>query len=240
MTEGTPDRGRDAALVELVVADPPEAWAAAGFAVADGAVRLGSTSLRLVGRAADDAGGIRSWSLAGVDGAGLVDGRLDGLATDVVPHPGTDHPSEHVAHPNGVTGLDHVVVLTPDLDRTIAALGRVGLACRRIRETESYGSPMRQAFFRLGPTVLEVVSGDTGTGLPAHDAPARWFGLAVDVDDLERTGEQLGDGFGTIKDAVQAGRRIATFRHRALGLSVAVAAMDDRAGERAGVEPGDR
>jgi hypothetical protein len=78
--------------------------------------------------------------------------------------------------------------------------------------------------------VLEVVSGDAGTGRPADDAPATWFGLAVDVEDLDRTAELLGEGFGTIREAVQEGRRIATFRHKALGLSVAVAAMDDRAG----------
>ncbi|MBX3285933.1 MAG: VOC family protein [Actinobacteria bacterium] len=227
MTEGTRDRGGDAALVELVVADPPEAWAGAGFTVAGDAVLVGATRIRLAGPR--DAHGITGWSLAGIDGGGLVDGHLDGLPTQLADHPGPAHPSGHVVHPNGVTGLDHVVVVTPDLDRTIAALAGVGLACRRIRETESYGSPMRQAFFRLGPTVLEVVSGDTGTGLPAADAPAGWFGLAVDVDDLDRTAELLGEGFGTIRDAVQDGRRIATFRHEVLGLSVAVAAMDDRA-----------
>lgn len=230
MTEGTRDLGRDAALAELVVADPPEAWAAAGFTLDGNTVHVGSTSIRLVGRAVDGSGGITGWKVAGIDGSGLDDGLLDGLPTECVDDPGSAHPSAHAAHPNGVTGLDHVVVLTPDLDRTIAALGRVGLACRRIRDTESYGSPMRQAFFRLGPTVLEVVSGDTGTGRPAADAPATWFGLAVDVDDLDRTAAVLGDGFGTIKDAVQEGRRIATFRHKVLGLSVAVAAMDDRAG----------
>jgi catechol 2,3-dioxygenase-like lactoylglutathione lyase family enzyme len=230
MTEGTRDLGNDAALAELVVADPPEAWATAGFAVDDDAVLIGATRIRLAGRGdGDRERGITGWSLAGIDGTGLAGGHLDGLPTELVEPPAPNHPSGHVAHPNGVTGLDHVVVLTPDLDRTIAALGAVGLACRRIRDTESYGSPMRQAFFRLGPTILEVVSGDAGTGLPAVDAPAAWFGLAVDVDDLDRTGELLGEGFGTIKDAVQAGRRIATFRHKVLGLSVAVAAMDDRA-----------
>jgi hypothetical protein len=227
MTEGTPDLGNAAVLVELVVADPPEAWTAAGFAVDGDIVRVGATAIRLVGRADDGGGGITGWRLAGIDGAGLAGGALDGLPTEVVDDPGRHHPSADEVHANGVTGLDHVVVLTPDLDRTIAALGQVGLACRRIRHTESYGSPMRQAFFRLGATVLEVVSGDTGTGLPADDAPATWFGLAVDVEDLHATAQLLGDGFGTIKDAVQEGRRIATFRHKVLGLSVAVAAMDD-------------
>jgi catechol 2,3-dioxygenase-like lactoylglutathione lyase family enzyme len=126
-----------------------------------------------------------------------------------------------------VTGLDHVVVLTPDLDRTIAAVDGAGPKLRRIRDTESYGSPMRQAFFRFGPTIVEVVSGDTGTGQPAADAPATWFGLAVDVEDLDQTAKALGEGLGSIKPAVQGGRRIATIRHRNYDMSVAVAAMDD-------------
>jgi catechol 2,3-dioxygenase-like lactoylglutathione lyase family enzyme len=220
-------------LVELEVGDDPAAWESAGFTVTDGSVRLGATRIRLVGTGAGDgARGIRSWSLAGLDG---VDD-LDGLPTRSVGPIDADADAEAdahddgadgAAHANGTTGLDHVVVLTPDLDRTIAALAAVGLGVRRIRETTSNGAPMRQAFIRLGPTILEVVSGDTGQGAPAADAPSTWFGLAVDVADLDALALRLGPGLGRVRPAVQAGRRIATLRHRDLGLSVAVACMDD-------------
>ena len=63
---------------------------------------------------------------------------------------------------------------------------------------------------------------------PAEVAPASWFGLALHVDDLDQTSEHLGEALGPIKAAVQPGRRIATFRHRALGISVPIAAMDHR------------
>lgn len=231
------------------MADPPDAWAAAGFTVIDSAVRIGATTFRLTGPGPDGERKIRSWTLSGLElGGPDLDGlpthgaRTDGDArTDGVAGAGRDigagsdnsaadrATSAGPPHANGTIGLDHVVVLTPDLDRTIAALATVGLRCRRIRETESFGSPMRQAFFRLGPTVLEVVSGGTGTGRPAASAPATWFGLAVDVVDLDATAALLGEGLGSIKGAVQAGRRIATFRHKALDMSVAVAAMDDHA-----------
>jgi hypothetical protein len=225
---GTERRDADARLVELVVADDPGPWRDAGFTVADdGTLRLGDVSVRLVG-APDDPDaprGIVRWRVAGL---AVDDGDLDGLPTEVVEAVDETTPAPaSEPHPNGVFRLDHVVVLTPDLDRTLAALGAAGLELRRIRDTTSYGSPMRQAFFRLGPTILEVVSGDTGTGIPAAEAPATWFGLAVDVDDLDATRAVLGDGLGDAKEAVQEGRRIATFRHRQLGLSVAVAAMDD-------------
>jgi hypothetical protein len=88
---------------------------------------------------------------------------------------------------------------------------------------------MRQAFFRLGPVILEVVSGDLGTGAPAGASPASFFGLAVTVHDLDATKATLGEGIGDPKPAVQEGKRIATLRHRAFDISVAVAAMDRHA-----------
>lgn len=225
MSMGTDTTSTGPLLVELQIADDAEAWEAAGFVAADDVVQIGTVAFRLTGAPTPDAPkGITGWTLAGV--AVPDDGLLDGLPTSVASGGGASTPP---AHPNGATKLDHVVVLTPDLDRTLAALDQAGLDLRRIRDTTSYGSPMRQAFFRLGPTILEVVSGDTGTGAPAADAPATWFGLAVDVADLDQTAALLEDGLGTIKVAVQDGRRIATLRHKALGLSVAVAAMDDHA-----------
>ena len=216
-------------LVELRVADEPEAWRAAGFAVDGDVVELGGVGIRLVGRPDDEPTGIVGWTLSDV---AVDDGDLDGLPTEVVAPPGGEGDrgdGGRPAHPNGCIGLDHVVVFTPDLDRTLATLDAAGLDLRRIRDTTSHGSPMRQAFFRLGPVILEVVGGDTGTGLPAADAPATWFGLAVDVADLDETAEVLGEALGPIKGAVQEGRRIATLRHRDLGVSVAIAAMDDHA-----------
>lgn len=229
------DLGRAATLVELVVADAPDAWRAAGFTVDEDRCRVGATTIRLAGGGPEDDDpedhhrpqGITGWTLAGLAPAPGTDGLLDGLATRFVASTGGT--GESGAHPNGATGLDHVVVLTPDLDRTIAALGEVGLACRRVRETTLGGAPARQAFFRLGATVLEVVHGDLGTGTTAPDAPATWWGLTVDVADLDRSAALLGAGQGRVRPAVQRGRRIATFRSRELGLSVAVAAMDDHA-----------
>mgnify|MGYP001152614596 CR=1 FL=1 len=232
-SERRPNPGR---LLELRVADDPSAWAAAGFAVDGDVAVVDPVSIRFTGRPDDGAPrGITGWALAGVS---VSDGSLDGLPTDcrsnVEPRSTTGPPSDPVpAHPNGTVGLDHVVVLTPDLDRTIAACEAAGLELRRVRDTAMNGSPMRQAFFKLGPVVLEVVSGDVGTGLPAEEAPATFFGLAVDVDDLDATASALGDGLGRIKAAVQPGRRIGTIRTKGFGISVAIAAMDHH-GDRTG------
>ena len=61
-------------------------------------------------------------------------------------------------HPNGTIAIDHLVMVTPDLPRTVAAIeGRLGLPLKRSRDTDTYGAPMRQAFFRLGEVILEVI-----------------------------------------------------------------------------------
>ena len=233
------EAGDTAALAEVAVADEPEAWRAAGFTVTDGAVRLGPTTIRLVGRG-DGAKRIVGWTLAGLTRpAGAADDDpIDGLptttgptrpdATDPGAEPGGPAHGHEPGHANGAVGVDHVVVLSPDLDRTTAAFAPHGLGVRRIRETDTYGAPMRQAFLRLGPTLIEVVGLHEGSGKPADQDPSGWFGLALDVHDLDATAALLGDALGRVKPAVQEGRRIATLRHKQVGMSVAVAFMDRR------------
>lgn len=201
---------------EILVGDPPEAWAAAGFAVDDdGTCRIGTVRVRLVGR--DGGKRILGWSLRGAPAARLADGSLDGLPTSA----SDQAPAEPAQHPNGATHIDHVVLLSPDLARTTAALEAIGVGQRGERDTDTYGAPMRQVFFRLGEVILELV----GQPDTAGDGDPGFFGLAITVADLDATAAQLGDHLGTIKDAVQEGRRIATLRHRELGMSVATALM---------------
>ncbi len=213
-------------LVGLTVADPPEAWTAAGFAVGpDGICWVGedpgsTVAVRLVGPGS----GILDWSLAGIDGAALVDGTLDGLPTFAAEEP--SNPSEPAEHPNGVLGIDHVVVLSPDTARTTDAFRRAGMEPRRVREAGTRGSPILQTFFRAGAVIVELV----GPPGPADTGPATFFGLAHTVADLDAVGSLLGGHLGRPKAAVQPGRRIATLRHRELGLSVATAFMSPEPG----------
>ena len=201
---------------EILVGDPPEAWESAGFSVDDdGVCRIGTVRVRLVGR--DGGKRILGWSLRDAPPARLADGTLDGVPTTA----SSAAPTAPATHANGARFIDHVVLLTPDLARTTAALGAIGLEPRGERDTDSYGAPMRQVFFRLGEVVLELIGqpGAAGAGEPG------FFGLAITVDDLDAVAETLGDHLGGIKDAVQDGRRIATLRHRDLGMSVATALM---------------
>lgn len=107
--------------------------------------------------------------------------------------------------------VDHVVMLVPELEAAIATLNRVGLE-PRLRMAVS-GRPA--AFFRAG-TVLEVIEAPVreasiyGIALTAHTSletlSLAWKGRGLDV--------------GSIKPAIQPGRRIMTVRGLDAGLAV--------------------
>ncbi len=202
-----------AELEEVVVADPADAWRDCGFEVDGDALLLGAVRLRLAG--ADAGRGIVGWSLRGVDA-----GDHDGLSIRA----STGRPPERAAaHPNGVTAVDHVVAISPQLDRTVDALEAAGLDLRRIREEPTPAGAPRQAFFRVGEAILEVVQEpDEVSGRKGADRPAFFWGLALTAPDLDATVAWLGDRVGEARPAVQPGRRIATLR-RSAGLSVPVA-----------------
>jgi catechol 2,3-dioxygenase-like lactoylglutathione lyase family enzyme len=202
---------------ELTVADAPGVWASAGFAVDGSTCTIGEVRVRLTGTVTTGRRGLSGWSLRGFEAT-----ELDGLPTTSSDRP---PPGDTPEHPNGVTGLDHVVAITPDLERTVAALEGAGLDLRRIREEPTPAGAPRQAFFRLGSALLEVVQEPSEViERNGADRPAFFWGLAFLAPDLERTVAHLGDGVSEIRAAVQPGRSIATLR-RSAGLSVPVALM---------------
>jgi catechol 2,3-dioxygenase-like lactoylglutathione lyase family enzyme len=192
-------------LIGLDVAGAADAWREAGFAVdADGVCRLGQVRMQTgVGEQ-----GISGWTLG-------------------------DAPMVEAAeHPNGAYVLDHLVVFTDDPDRTTHAYADLGLEVRRVREI---GNGRTQTFFRAGEVIIELVGPIDEPGDRADEQAAgrsrgshvteRFFGLSPAVSDLDACAELLGDRLGPIKDATQPGRRIATLRHEACGLTIPIAFM---------------
>lgn len=203
-------------IAELLVADSPDAWRSAGFTVdEDGSCRVGSVRIRLRADAGPDAAGVAGvigWSLRGLPGAR---DDVDGVPTTASAAPEVE-PS---AHANGATHIDHVVLLTPHLVRTVEALRGIGLEPRRERAGELGGRPMTQVFYRLGEVILEVV----GDPAVAGEGPATIWGLTHTVADIEAAAALLGERASPVKQAVQRGRRITTLRTRELGMSVRTA-----------------
>jgi hypothetical protein len=225
---------------ELEVADPAHVWTRAGFSVdPDSVCRIGGVRIRLVGRgrgaapaatsgrgaapaatsgrgaATSGTGtGIIGWSLRGLPSDGsLAD--LDGVPTtrsvavDAVP----------ATHANGVTAIDHVVLVSPDLGRTVESLAAVGVEPRLERDGELGGRPIRQIFFRLGEVIVEAV----GSPDTASKGPSSLWGITYVVADIDASAAFFCDHTGKVKGAVQQGRRITTLRHHELGMSVRTA-----------------
>lgn len=203
-------RGDLPALAGLDIGDAPDVWRRLGFTVGpDGTCVLGTLTLRLLGPEAGE--GIVGWTLR--PGAAPLPARVDGIATTAA----TGEVPAAATHPNGGLGVDHVVVRTPALQRTLTALEAIGLEVRRVREA----SPdLHQAFLWAGDVLLEVA----GPPEPTGDEPARLWGLVAVAPDLGRLAALPGEPLGSVRDAVQPGRRIATVR-RELGSSVPLAFM---------------
>ena len=175
----------------LVLGGSRAPWDALGVLAAEPAAHRVAVAF-----AEDEPPGLRGWSL---DTGGVLARRV-------------------VAHPDAWLRVDHVVALTPDLDATVAALGVAGLDHRRTRDA---GDGVRQAFFLVRPTLLEL-----GGPAPDLDGPAFW-GLTLVAEELDAVAARLGDRLGPVRDAVQPGRRIATVRPEA-GVGVPLALITPR------------
>jgi hypothetical protein len=195
-------------LKELVVGDEPGVWKEIGFNVEGDRCRVGNVDIVFdpsVGK------GIRKWTLAGEG-----DGDVDGIPTTWSDEGLPDTP----VHPNGIFEIDHVVMSTPDVTRTVGVLEGFGIRAKRQREAGTYGTLMLQTFFRIGQPILELI----GPNEPMGDKPARFFGLAFTSEDLELTAKVMGEALHPSKDAVQPGRRIATL-DKSAGSTIGIAVM---------------
>jgi hypothetical protein len=204
------ERNDSVTIDEFEVADPADTWVQAGFSVdSDAICRVGGVRIRLAGRGRGT--GIVGWSLRGLPS----DGSLDDL--DGIPTTSSDAVAAMPAkHQNGVLAIDHVVLLSPDLRRTVESLTTAGVEPRRERDGQLCGRSIRQIFFRAGEVIIEVVGSPETRG----EGPATLWGITYVVADIDATAAYFGDRTAPVKDAVQPGRRITTLRHHELGISV--------------------
>jgi hypothetical protein len=200
-------------LTGLQVGDDPRIWTAMGFAVVGSSTEVGGVRIDLA-PTAEGMGGVRGWSFEPPWSA-----PIDGLpgCPPVRPAPVGAHHLER--HTNGAIALDHVVVASPDVERTTAALAEAGIEPRRTIVGARGDDDVLYRFLLLGTCLLELI----GPAAPADDGPARFVGLAFTTATID----DLGDLAGPPRPAVQPGRRIATVR-RELGASVPIAFLTPR------------
>lgn len=187
-----------------------------GVAIGTTAAALGRLGLTVVDDHAAAVGDVTIEAVPDRDGDGLLGLDLGGAPADG-PLPLVDvAPVAEHAHPLGATAVDHVVVLAGDVEAAIAGLGAEP---RRIDERDG----RRYGFVVAETALLEFV----GPAEP-DDRPARLWGIALTVDDVDAAAALLGAAAGAPKDAVQPGRRIVTVRHERLGFPVPTVLLSPR------------
>jgi len=207
----------------LTIVGDIDTWRSLGLsATDDGLIPLFGTALRIVSPAAatgatgveleDVQAGIVGWALSGIDETTTS---IAGLTTTVV----EQLVPTFATHSLGAQSIDHVVVMTGDLEPTTGGIAlATGCELKRIREV----GKIRQGFHRIGRggLIVEVVQHEDD-----NRSAAEFWGLVIIVEDLDDACARLGtDRVGEPKDAVQPGRRIATIRS-SVGLGTAVALM---------------
>ncbi len=188
----------------MALPDPAIAWEVVGFNIVDNSVSVGDLTVALgrpIGRPQWWFEPSLTSPIHGVDQA---------LPAE---NPGR-------SNPNGATSVDHIVVMSPNLETTTAALEEQGFELRRSRPI----GKQEQRFFWAGTVIIEVV----GPGVPEAEGPARIWGLALVSEDLDASKALLGERLSDPKDAVQPGRRIAAIRTAEHDISIMLALMTPR------------
>ena len=197
-------------LVALHAGGSCEPWQKLGLSFTGNSCLLADVDLTIT----DESPGLYSWTIdVGVDEVCEIDGIPTTLVSTSPQRSATSQIGAHI-----ITGLDHVVVNTDNLDRTCSAIAAVlGLDVRREREV---GNGVVQRFHKLDNTIIEVVSGPHVTTVGAS-----LWGMVASIDDLFEYCEALGDDVASPpKRATQPGRYISTVRG-ATGLGVPFAMM---------------
>lgn len=183
-------------LVTVELGETADDLTSVGFAMP---FRIGHTEIRPARSDEATGTGVGALSVVGVE-------TLDGLP--LRPPPPGALVDEAPEHPNGVVAIDHVVVATPNPDRTHAAFEAAGLAARRVRSFDAAQGRQRQTFFWMGDVICEVVGPDEGAG----DGPASVWGLALTVRDIDSTHRSLAPLVSDVKPALQPHRRVCTLK----------------------------
>lgn len=127
-------------------------------------------------------------------------------------------PSRPLApEPAAVSGLDHVVIRTPDPERATALYGaRLALDMRLDRSNPAWGA--RLLFFRCGDLIVELAH-DLRTGV--GDGPDRLWGLSWRVPDAEAARARLlaaGLDVSEVRAGRKPGTRVLTLRDGTCGV----------------------
>ena len=177
-------------------------------------------------RSTHDDGRKRYWTTASLEPAatGGVQLLLVAPPRDGQPWPRSDH-----AGAAAVSGLDHIVLWTPNPERAQAIYGaRLGLDMRLDRTNPDWGS--RLMFFRCGDLVVEIAHRLGGEVDPA--TPDGFYGFSWRTDDLEGANARMaaaGFDVSELRTGRRRGTRVFTVRDAPAGVPTIIINTDGAA-----------
>ena len=193
--------------VQLIIGGSPAPWGVTGVSLrTEGDMTFAHTAnASLIWPTGDLPSGQLSIAISGVPKGTEIDGVECAEFVDL----------PHVAEADGCF-VDHIVLMTNDLDRTCGSVGEVtGSPLRRVREV----GEIRQGFHRIGKggVIVEVVE-------RADVSATSLWGFVLATESFDSVVADADDLVTEPKSAVQQGRQISTVKSAA-GLGVAVALM---------------
>lgn len=228
--------------------DDPRSWTSAGYAIEmegqEGVLSLGNVRIRLVQRQGKERG-VLGLVIAYHDSqsdCSHLDLLVDGLPFKIL------HSRDNCTHticttfskskfikkpnPNGACEVDHLVMLSSNMDATCAAfLKSLGVRPRRrMRPQSGWRASKEFAFFKLGDLLIEVIApaekqGEADQILASKDSS--FWGLALTTWNMARSKLFFGGNASDIRQAFQAGRQIMTLKR--IGVSVPTVFLSSRA-----------
>ena len=169
-------------------------------------VGVPSTEPRPIRATHPDTGEKRYWTTSIADPAATAATNI--FLIEEAPWPASHFNGDEAA---AVSGLDHVVINTPNPERAAALYGaRLGLDMRLDRSNEQWGT--RLMFFRCGDLVVEVAHALKGG---VSDGPDHPWGLSWRVSDIDAANARMkGDGFDVsdVRTGRKPGTRVFTVR----------------------------
>ncbi|MDF0528557.1 glyoxalase [Tsukamurella sp. 8F] len=216
-----PETSREA-HARLLGKPPGPAITVGGVELVVGLPEWASSSGLLIGEADDTGGAVRLTrrrGLAVADGGRYHPAAVHGLTLGVVGPESRECEQDRASDgESDVVGLDHLVLLSPNADRTIATMcGRLGFDLRLDR-VQDWG--VHQLFLRRAALLVEVVIQD---GDPYGD-DALW-GTAWRTADIDATHARLtaeGVTVSEVRTGRKPGTRVATVKDPALGIPTIV------------------
>lgn len=213
----------------LIVSGPAAPWEAAGFSfvtdrTADAPLIPFDNYAIEVDPHTPPSGGGQPEVLGIRTGVSGASSDLDGIAVNVDSHPIFHGEAPDVGHRNFIYSVDHLVVATPNHERSKQAFAACGLDHRK-SVGDPRGGDLAQSFFLADKILIELVGpyDDTAEG------PSSIWGLSLVSNDIAATADFFGDRCTAPKPAIQAGRLISTLDTLTLGLPLRVSIMTPRA-----------